>query len=60
MKKKFTQESSEYGKTTCEWLKFWTEYRFPPDTDNIDEYIQKFQELATLHVYQEDHQVQIF
>ena len=31
-----------------------------PDTDNIDEYIQKFQELATLLVYPEDHQVQIF
>ena len=44
----------------CEWLKSWTELRFRPDTDNIDEYIQKFQELATLLVYPEDHQVQIF
>ena len=60
MKKKFTQEYSEYGKTPCEWLKSWTELRFRPDTDNIDEYIQKFQELATLLVYLEEHQVQIF
>ena len=60
MKKKFTQEYSEYGKTPCEWLKSWTELRFWPDTDNIDEYIQKFQELATLLVYPEEHQVQIF
>ena len=60
MKKKFTQEYSEYGKTPCEWLKSWTELRFQPDTDNIDEYIQKFQELATLLVYPEEHQVQIF
>ena len=42
MKKKFTQECSEYGKTPCEWLKSWTELRFWPDPDNIDEYIQKF------------------
>ena len=60
MKKTFTQEYSEYGKTPCEWLKSWTELRFHPDTDNIDEYIQKFQELATLLVYPEEHQVQIF
>ena len=60
MKKKFTQEYSEYGKTPCEWLKSWTELRFQPDTVNIDEYIQKFQELSTLLVYPEDHQVQIF
>ena len=60
MKKKFTQEYSEYGKTPCEWLKSWTELRFRPDTDNIDEYIQKFQELATLLIYVEEHQVQTF
>ena len=60
MKKKFTQEYSEYGKTACEWLNSWTELRFRADTDNIDEYIQKFQELATLLAYPEEHQVQIF
>ena len=60
MKKKFTQEYSEYGKTPHEWLKSWTELRFRLDTDNIDEHIQKFQELATLLVYPEEHQVQIF
>ena len=60
LKKKFTQEYSEYGKTPCDWLKAWTELRFRPDTDNIDEYIQKFQELAMLLAYPEEHQVQIF
>ena len=60
LKKKFTQEYSEYGKTPCDWLKSWTELRFHPDTDNIDEYIQKFQELVTLLAYPEEHQVQIF
>ena len=60
MKKKFMQEYSEYGKTPCEWLKSWTELRFQPDTNIIDEYIQKFQELATHLVYPEEHQVQIF
>ena len=30
MKKKFTQEYSEYGKTPHEWLKSWTEPRFQP------------------------------
>ena len=60
MKKKFTQEYSEYGKTPREWLKSWTELKYRPDSDNIDEYIQKFKELATLLAYPEDHQVQIF
>ena len=60
LKKKFTQEYSEYGKTPRDWLKSWTELRFRPDTDNIDEYIQKFQELVTLLAYPEEHQVQIF
>ena len=46
--------------TPGELLKSWTELRFRPDTDNIDEYIQKFQELVTLLVYPEDHQVKIF
>ena len=31
-----------------------------PETDNIDEYIQKFQELVNLLAYPEEHQVQIF
>ena len=43
MKKKFTQEYSEYGKTLHEWLKSWTELRFRPDTDNIDEYFRNWQ-----------------
>ena len=60
LKKKFTQEYSEYGKTPHDWMKSWTELRFHADTDNIDEYIQKFQELATLLAYPEEHQVQIF
>ena len=60
MRKKFTQEYSEYGKTPCEWLKSWTELKYRPDSDNIDEYIQKFKELTTLLAYPEDHQVQIF
>ena len=60
LRKKFTQEYSEYGKTPRDWLKSWTELRFHADTDNIDEYIQKFQELATLLAYPEEHQVQIF
>ena len=39
MKKRFTQEYSEYGKTPHEWLKLWTELKFRPDTDNIDKHI---------------------
>ena len=46
MKKTFSQEYNEYGKTPSKWLKAWTELKFRPDTDNIDEYIQKFQELV--------------
>ena len=53
MKKKFTQEYSEYAKTPHEWLKSRTELKYRPDSDNIDEYIQKFKELATLLAYPE-------
>lgn len=60
MKTKFKQEFSEYGKTPREWLKAWTELKFKPDSDNLDEYIQKFEELAILLNYPQDHQVQIF
>ena len=60
MKTKFTQEFSEYGKTAREWLKAWTELCFHLDVDNLDEYGQKFKELATLLAYPDDHQVQIF
>ena len=60
MKKRFTPEYSEYGKTPCEWLKSWTELKFRPETDNIDEYNQKFQELTMLLAYPEEHQVQNF
>ena len=60
MKTKFKQEFSEYGKTPCEWLKAWTDLQFRPDTDNMNEYVQKFQELTILLNYPNDHQVQIF
>ena len=60
MKTRFTHKYSQYGKTLCEWLKAWTEIKFRPDTDNIDEYIQKFQEITTLLAYPEEHQVQFF
>ena len=60
MKKRFTQEYNEYDKTPYEWMKEWTELKFRPDTDNFDEYIQKFQDLSTLLTYPEEHQVQFF
>ena len=61
MKKKFTQEYSEYGKTPHEWLKSWTELRFRADTDNIDEYIQKCPGTSNSScLSMEEHQVQIF
>ena len=41
-------------------VKSWTELRFCPDVDNLNEYVQKFKELATLLAYPDDHQVQIF
>ena len=57
---KFLTEFSPYGKRQRDWLHQWVNLKFNPDTDNIDEYIQKFRDLAQLLNYPEAHQVQIF
>ena len=51
---------SSFGKTPCEWLHAWINLKFNHETDNIDEYIKKFTDLANLLNYPDDQQVQVF
>ena len=57
---KFLTEFSPYGKRQRQWLHHWINLKYNPDTDNIDEYIQKFQDLARLLNYPNAHQLQVF
>ena len=54
------KEFSSFGKTPCEWLCAWINLKFDHETDNIDEYIQKFTALANLLNCPYDQQVQVF
>ena len=48
LKTKFLIKFSSFGKTPCEWLHAWINLKFNRETDNIDEYTQKFTDLANL------------
>ena len=60
LKTKFLKEFSSFGKTPHEWLRAWINLKFNHETDNNDEYIQKFTDLANLLNYPDDQQVQVF
>ena len=45
---KFLNDFSPYGKTSHQWLQQWNTLSFNPDTDNLDEFLVKFNDLATL------------
>ena len=60
LKTKFLKEFSSFGKTPHEWLHAWINLKSNHETDNIDEYIQKFTDLANLLNYPDDQQVQVF
>ena len=49
LKKKFLLDFSPYGKTHREWITKWGDLKFNPDMDNIDEFIEKFEDLAKLN-----------
>ena len=46
--RKFLNDFSPYGKSSHQWLQQWNSLRFNPDTDNFDDFLIKFEELATL------------
>ena len=48
LEKKFLKDFSPYGKTPHQWLQQWNTLQFNPETDNIDEFLVKFDDLATL------------
>ena len=48
IRKNFLNDFSPYGKTTHQWLQAWNRLQFNPDTDNFDEFIMKFNDLAAL------------
>ena len=45
---KFLNDFSPYGKISHQWLQQWNTLLFNPDTDNLDEFLVKFNDLATL------------
>ena len=45
---KFLNDFSPYGKTSHQWLQQWNTLSFNPDTDNLDEFLVKLNDLATL------------
>ena len=48
LEKKFLTDFSPYGKTHPEWVSQWHQLCFCPDTDNFDEFLDKFEDLAAL------------
>ena len=49
LKEKFLTDFSPYGKTHRQWIAKWAELKFNPDIDNIDEFLEKFEDLAQLN-----------
>ena len=60
LRDKFLTDFSPYGKTHRQWIATWTDLKFNPDTDNIDEFLEKFEDLATLNNIQNDHKLHAF
>ena len=60
LKKKFLSDFSPYGKTHREWITKWGDLKFNPDMDNIDEFIEKFEDLAKLNNFPEGHKLEAF
>lgn len=48
LQSKFLNDFSPYGKTSHQWLQQWNTLQFNPDTDNLDEFLVKFDDLANL------------
>ena len=60
LKEKFLTDFSPYGKTHRQWIASWSELKFNPDSDNIDEFIEKFEDLATLNNLKDDYKLHAF
>ena len=60
LKEKFLTDFSPYGKSHRQWIAKWTELKFNPDIDNIDEFFEKFEDLAKLNNLQDDYKLHAF
>ena len=60
LKKKFLRDFSPYGQTHRQWIAKWAALKFNPDTDNIDEFIAQFEDLASLNNIQDDYKLHAF
>ena len=60
LKEKFLRDFSPYGKTPRQWIAKWAALKFNPDTDNIDEFIAHFEDLASLNNKQDDYKLHAF
>ena len=60
LKEKFLTEFSPYGETHRQWIAKWGDLKFNPETDNIDEFIEKFEDLASLNNIQDIYKLHAF
>ena len=60
LKEKFLTDFSPYGKTHRQWIARWAELKFNPDLDNIDEFLEKFEDLARLNNLGDDYKLHAF
>ena len=60
LKEKFLRDFSPYGQTHRQWIAKWAALKFNPDTDNIDEFIAHFEDLASLNNIQDDYKLHAF
>ena len=60
LKEKFLTDFSPYGKTHRQWIAKWAELKFNPDIDNIDEFLEKFEDLAQLNNLRDDYKIHAF
>ena len=60
LKEKFLRDFSPYGQTHRQWIAKWADLKFNPDTDNIDEFIAHFEDLASLNNIQDDYKLHAF
>ena len=60
LKEKFLNDFSPYGKTHRQWIAKWAELKFNPDIDNIDKFLEKFEDLAQLNNLGDDYKIHAF
>lgn len=60
LKDKFLTNFSPYGKSHRQWISKWSELKFNPDIDNIDEFLEKFEDLAKLNNLGDDYKLHAF